>query len=148
MNPPDDVLRQLLTGASTIAIVGLSEKPDRDSNGIARYFQSHGYRIVPINPAVAEILGERSYATLTEIPPEVRVDLAVVFRRPDAVPAIVDEAIGRGIPAVWMQLGIAHPESAAKARARGLLVVEDACAMTAHRRLQVPPKRPEARHGG
>jgi len=138
MAPSDDELRGILTRARTVAVVGLSEKPERDSNEVARYLQAQGYRIVPVNPAVPEVLGERSYASLSAVPPEVSVDLAVIFRRSDAVPAIVDEAIARRIPAVWMQLGVAHPEAAAKARAHGIAVVEDTCSMVTHRRLGIP----------
>ncbi len=148
MSLPDELLRDVLASARTVAVVGLSEKPDRDSNEVARYLQGQGYRIVPVNPAVAEVLGERSYPTLAAIPSEVRVDLAVVFRRSDAIPAIVDEAIARRIPAVWMQLGISHPEAAARGRARGMTVVEDTCAMTVHRRLRLPPKPREDARGG
>jgi uncharacterized protein len=141
MNPSDEELRRILADARTIAVVGLSEKPERDSNEVARYLQAQGYRIVPVNPAVPEVLGERAYPSLATIPPEVRVDLAVLFRRSEAVPPIVDEAIARGIPAVWMQLGIENPAAAEKARARGLAVVQNACAMVTHRRLSVPPVR-------
>jgi uncharacterized protein len=139
--PSDEELRALLSGARTLAIVGLSEKTDRDSNEVARYLQASGYRIVPVNPAVPEVLGERSYPSLAAIPPEQSIDMAVIFRRSDAVPPIVDEAIARGIPAVWMQLGVENAPAAAKARAHGLAVVENTCTMATHRRLRVPPRR-------
>jgi len=139
MPSADDELRGILSTSRTIAVVGLSENPERDSNEVARYLQSQGYRIVPVNPALRAVLGEPAYPSLTAIPPEVRVDLAVVFRRSEAVPAVVDDAMARGIPAVWMQLGVRHPAAAAKARARGVQVVEDTCSMAAHRRLRIPP---------
>ncbi|HTT16892.1 MAG TPA: CoA-binding protein [Thermoplasmata archaeon] len=137
MNPPDDELRRLLTGARTLAVIGLSDKPERDSNEVARYLRSQGYRIVPVNPALPEVLGERSYPSLAAIPPDVRVDIAVVFRKSEAVPPIVDEAIARRVPVLWMQLGVEHPEAAARARSRGVVVVENLCTMATHRRLQL-----------
>jgi uncharacterized protein len=139
MAPSDDELRRILSTSRTIAVVGLSDKPERDSNEVARYLRSQGYRIVPVNPALPEVLGERSYPSLAAIPADVRVDLAVVFRRSEAVPPIVDEAIARGIPAVWMQLGVESPVAAQNARAHGLTVVENTCSMVAHRRLKLPP---------
>jgi hypothetical protein len=142
MAPTDEELRSILTKTSTIAVVGLSEKPDRDSNEVARYLRSQGYAIVPVNPALPEVLGLRSYPSLTAIPADVRVDLAVIFRRSEAVPPVVDQAIARGIPAVWMQLGVQNPEAAKRARAHGLAVVEDTCSMAAHRRLKLPPVAP------
>ncbi|MCI4343850.1 MAG: CoA-binding protein [Thermoplasmata archaeon] len=141
MNPPDNVLREVLERARTVAIVGLSDKPARDSNQIARYLQAEGYRIVPVNPLLREVLGESSYASVAAIPPEVRVDLVDIFRRSEEVPPIVDEAIARGVPAIWMQLGVASPEAAARGRAAGATVVEDLCIMTQHRRLHVGPVR-------
>jgi uncharacterized protein len=139
MGSNDEQLRSILTGARTIAVVGLSEKPERDSNEVARYLRSQGYTIVPVNPSVAEVLGERSYPSLAAIPPAVRVDLVVIFRRSEAVPPIVDEAIARGVPAVWMQLGVEHPAAARTARAHGVVVVENTCSMVAHRRLGIAP---------
>jgi len=139
MAPTDEELRRILSSASTIAVVGLSEKPERDSNEVARYLRSQGYRIIPVNPAVPEVLGERSYPSIAAIPPEIRIDLAVIFRRGEAVPSIVDEAIERRIPAVWMQLGVQNAEATTKARAHGITVVENACSMATHRRLDLPP---------
>ncbi len=139
MPPTDADLRELLTNARTIAVVGLSDKPERDSNEVARYLRSQGYRIVPVNPTVAEVLGERSYPSLAAVPTDVRVDIADVFRRSDQVPPVVDDAIARHVPVVWMQLGVEHPASAAKARAAGATVVEDLCIMVQHRRLRIPP---------
>jgi hypothetical protein len=136
MTATDAELREVLGTARTIAVVGLSDKPDRDSNEVARYLQSQGYRIVPVNPMLAEVLGEKSYPSLTAIPPEVKVDIVDVFRRSDQVPPIVDEAIARGDRVVWMQLGVEHPAAAAKARSAGLTVFENLCIMVQHRRLK------------
>ncbi|MCI4364931.1 MAG: CoA-binding protein [Thermoplasmata archaeon] len=139
MHPTDDEIRRVLTSARTIAIVGLSDKPDRDSNEIARYLRTQGYTVLPVNPMVPEILGETSYPSLTAIPPDRRVDVVDVFRRSDQVPPLVDEAIARGVPVVWMQLGVSSPEATARGRAHGLTVFEDLCIMTQHRRLRIGP---------
>jgi uncharacterized protein len=139
MNPPDEVLRQILDRARTIAVVGLSDKPERDSNEIARYLQGQGYRIVPVNPMLSEVLGEPAYPTVGAIPSEVRVDVVDIFRRPEQVPPIVEEAVARGVPVVWMQSGISNPEASARGRAAGATVVEDLCIMVQHRRLHIPP---------
>jgi uncharacterized protein len=136
--PSDETLRRLLTEASTIAVVGLSDKPERDSNEVARYLQAQGYRIVPVNPGVPEVLGERSYPSLSAIPPGVVIDLVDIFRRSDQVPPIVDEALARKVPAIWMQLGVEHPEAAARARAQGALVLENECIRVEHQRLGIP----------
>ncbi len=139
MPSTDAELARILREARTVAVVGLSEKPERDSNEVARYLAAQGYTVIPVNPAVAEVLGRRSYPSLAAIPPELHVDLAVIFRRSEAVPAIVDEAIARNLPAVWMQLGVEHAEAARKARAHGLAVVENTCSMQVHRRLGLAP---------
>lgn len=144
MNPSEEVLRAALGRARTIAIVGLSDKPERDSNEVARYLQGHGYRVVPVNPLVKEVLGERSYPSLAAIPPDVPVDLVDVFRRSEEVPAIVDEAVARKVPVVWMQLGVSNGGAAVRGRAAGLTVVEDLCVMREHRRMGIrsPGPRP------
>ena len=142
--PSDAELREVLSRARTVAIVGLSEKPDRDSNEVARYLRSQGYRVVPVNPMVPEILGERSYPSLSAIPREVRVDIADVFRRSDQVPAIAQEALRRGIKVVWMQLGVDSPEAASIVRDAGGIAVENLCIMGQHRRLGLAPLRPAA----
>ena len=142
MDPPTDAtLRDVLGRARTIAVVGLSDKPDRDSNEVARYLQSQGYRIVPVNPMLPEVLGEKAYPSLASIPPDVAVDIVDVFRRSDQVPPVVDEAIARRDKVVWMQLGVENAEAAAKARAAGLTVFENLCIMVQHRRLRasLPP---------
>lgn len=132
-NASNDEIRRLLTGAKTIAVVGLSEDPSRDSHRIAAYLQEQGYRVIPVNPKVGEVLGEKAYPDLASVP--VPIDIVDVFRRVDAIPAIVDEAIAAGAKAVWMQLGLAHNASAEKARAAGLSVVMNKCIMVEHRHL-------------
>ena len=139
MSDPDDAMRQVLGRARTIAVVGLSDKPERDSNEVARYLKAQGYRVVPVNPMVPEVLGERSYPTITAIPKEVEIDLVDIFRRSDQVPPVVDESLARGIPTIWMQLGVEHAEAAAKARSAGATVFENLCIMVQHRRLHLPP---------
>jgi uncharacterized protein len=138
MASTDAEMREILSQARTIAVVGLSDKPERDSNEVARYLKSVGYRIVPVNPTLSEVLGEKAYPSLAAIPPEVRVDIVDVFRRSDQVPPTVDEAIARHDKVVWMQLGVEHAEAAAKARAAGLTVFENLCIMVQHRRLLGP----------
>jgi predicted CoA-binding protein len=139
MNPPEDVRRGIIARARTIAIVGLSDKPTRDSNEAGRYLQGQGYRIVPVNPLVTEVLGERSYPSVAAIPAGVPVDVVDIYRRPEEVPAIMDDSIGRKVPVVWMQLGISNPEAADRGRAAGLTVVEDLCLMSQHRRMGIGP---------
>lgn len=131
-----ETIRHLLKTSQTIAVVGLSPKPHRESFSVAKAMQSLGYRIVPINPLVSgqggRILGETAYASLTEAAQHTRIDLVNIFRNSDDVPPVVDEAIAIGAPAVWMQIGIAHAEATAKAEAAGLWVVENACLKTEH----------------
>ena len=141
MASDDDRVREILTRAETIAVVGLSDKPERDSNEVARYLQAVGYRIVPVNPTVPDVLGERSYPGLTAIPPEVRIDIVDVFRRSDQVVPVVAEAIARRVPTVWLQLGVANAEAEALARNAPVAYFENRCLMVDHRRLRIPPKR-------
>ena len=129
--PGDPELRSILGSARTIAVVGLSSKPHRPSHGVARYLQQQGYRIIPVNPSETEVLGEKAYRTLDEVP--VEVDVVNIFRRSEFVPPIVDAAIRIGAKAVWMQEDIVHEEAAAKARAAGLYVVMDRCILKEHR---------------
>ncbi|MGA8276339.1 MAG: CoA-binding protein [Thermoplasmata archaeon] len=139
MNPPEDVLRRALSEARTVAVVGLSDKPERDSNQVARYLRGQGYRVVPVNPVLSEVLGERSYPRIAAIPPDLPVDVVDIFRRSEEVPAIMDEAIARKVPVVWMQLGISNEEAATSGRQAGLVVVENSCLMTQHRRMGIRP---------
>jgi predicted CoA-binding protein len=124
---------QLLKSAKTIAVVGLSSRRTRPSYGVAQYLQSAGYRIIPVNPAETEVLGEKACATLDEIPEP--VDIVDIFRKPEFVPDIVDAAIRIGAKCVWMQEGITHEEAAKKARAAGLEVVMDRCILKEHRQM-------------
>jgi uncharacterized protein len=142
MPPSDAEVRDVLTRARTIAIVGLSEKPERDSNEVARYLQSKGYRIIPVNPSVPEILGEKSYPSVSAIPKEIRVDIVDVFRRSEAVPAIALEAIRRGVKVLWMQLGVDNADASSHVREAGGIAFENLCIMTQHRRLGIPAVRP------
>lgn len=134
MEPTLDNLCRILAAAKTIAVVGLSNKPDRPSNGIAAYLKAQGYRIIPVNPTIQEALGERAYTSLREIPE--RVDVVQIFRRSADVPPIVDDAIAIRASVVWMQEGIVHEEAAARAQAAGLTVVMDRCMRATHRVLR------------
>lgn len=129
----DQDLKSILLTAKTIAIVGLSDKPDRDSYRVAEYLQAQGYRIIPVNPAVASVLGEKSYASVAEIPQP--VDVVDIFRKPDAVGPIVAEAIAARAQVVWMQLGVVNETAASAAEAAGLQVVMDRCMKVEHQRL-------------
>jgi len=140
MGVPDEQVREILAKARTIAVVGLSEKVERDSNEVARYLQSQGYRVVPVNPALTEVLGERAYPSVSAIPSDVRLDIVDIFRRSDQVPPIVMEAIERRVPTIWMQLGVEHEGAAATARAEGAVVLENRCIMQDHRRLRIPSR--------
>jgi uncharacterized protein len=124
---------ELLRTSKTIAVVGLSSNRFRPSYGVAEYMQQAGYRIVPVNPAETEVLGEKCYASLAAVP--VEIDIVDVFRRSEFVPAIVDEAIAVGARAVWMQEGVLHEEAAERARQAGLFVVMDRCILKDHSRL-------------
>jgi predicted CoA-binding protein len=133
-NASEREIDEILASAKIIAVVGLSDKPDRESHMVAHYLHAHGYLIIPVNPAVAEVLGERSYPDLASIPPEFAIDVVDIFRKPEFIPALVDAAIARGARAVWMQLGLAHNAAAQKARAAGLGVVMDRCMKVEHAR--------------
>ena len=125
-------IKSILEESKTVAVVGLSPNEERDSHRVAKYLQSRGYRIIPVNPSADEILGERSYPDLASIPEP--IDVVDVFRRSEAVPEIVEEAIKVGARTVWMQIGVIHEEAAARAREAGLQVVMDRCMMVEHRR--------------
>ena len=128
----DDKILELLKKVKTIAVVGLSDDPFKPSYGVSEYMQSRGYRIVPVNPTVSDVLGERAYPTLTEAAKATQIDLVDVFRRPDAVPAIVDEVLALGISALWLQETVVHEEAARKAREAGVFVVMDKCILKEH----------------
>jgi predicted CoA-binding protein len=129
-----DPIGDLLRKAKTIAVVGLSNKPLRPSHGVALYMQQQGYRIIPVNPNIQSVLGEKAYPSLKDVPE--RVDLVDIFRRPESVPEVVDQAIALQIPAVWMQEDVIHEQAAAKARQAGIFVVMDRCILKEHRARQ------------
>ena len=137
-NPSDPELKQLLTDATTIAMVGASSNPDKASHGIMRKLQSVGYRVIPVNPRETEILGERSYPSLIDVPE--RIDIVDVFRRAEDTPGIADEAVTIGARALWLQTGIVNDDAAARAKAGGLTVVMDACIGATHSLLRVAHK--------
>jgi predicted CoA-binding protein len=124
-NPPADEIKALLQGVKTIAVVGLSPKPDRPSYGVSRAMQRFGYRIVPVRPAVSEVLGEKAYAKLADIP--FPVDLVNVFREASAIPGLVEESLAIHAPAIWIQEGIVNESAAEAARTAGMVVVMDRC---------------------
>lgn len=126
-------IENLLRNSKTIAVVGLSNKRMRPSYGVSEYMQRQGYRIIPVNPTETDVLGEKAYARLEDIPEP--VDIVNVFRRSEFVPPVVDSAIRIGAKAVWLQEGIVHDDAADKARAAGLEVVQDRCILKDHRRL-------------
>ena len=121
---------EILKTSKTIAIVGLSSNKFRPSYGVAKYLQAAGYRIIPVNPQETDVLGQKSYARLEDVPE--KIDAVDIFRRPEYVPDIVDSAIRLGVRAVWMQEGVINPEAAEKARQAGLLVVMDHCMLKEH----------------
>ena len=126
-----DPIYELLSRARTIAVVGLSDSPLRPSHGVSAYLQSQGYAIIPVNPQITEALGERSYPSLLEVPR--KIDLVDVFRRPEYVDEIVDQAIQLKIPAIWLQEDVINERAAEKARKAGMLVVVDRCILKEHR---------------
>jgi predicted CoA-binding protein len=124
-NPSPEDITALLRRVKTIAVVGLSPKPDRPSFAVSQAMQRFGYRIVPVRPALEQVLGETAYARLADIP--FPVDLVNVFREAAAIPGVVEEALAIATPAIWIQEGIVHEEAAEQARAAGLTVVMDRC---------------------
>src|SRR5213080_3250957 len=127
-----DTILELLKKYKTIAVVGLSSNPMRPSYGVTEYMQCAGYRIIPVNPNETEVLGEKSYARLEDVPE--KIDIVNVFRRAEEVPPVVESAIRVGAKAVWMQLGVENEQAAEKARAAGLVVIEDACILVEHKK--------------
>jgi uncharacterized protein len=121
----------LLRNSKTIAVVGLSDDPMRPSHGVSAYMQSHGYRIVPVNPQVTISLGEKAYASLLDVP--MKIDIVNIFRRPEFVEEIVDQAIQLKVPAIWMQEDVVHEKAAQKARQAGIFVVMNHCILKEHR---------------
>jgi len=133
----DKELTQLLTEAKNIAVVGLSSKPSRASFGVARFLQRQGYRIIPVNPAETEVLGERAYARIADVPDA--IDIVDVFRRSEAVPDVLEDALSKKPRCFWMQEGVVHEEAARRAAAAGIPVVMDRCILKEIARL-LPPR--------
>jgi predicted CoA-binding protein len=131
-------ITELLNTAKTIAVVGLTDSPLRPSYGVSHYMRSEGYRIIPVNPNIAEWEGEKAYASLLDVP--AKIDIVNVFRRPSAVPGVVDQAIQIKAPVVWMQEGVIHEAAAEKARQAGIFVVMDVCILKEHRKRQLTAK--------
>ena len=129
--PEADPIRDLLQRSKTIVVVGLSDSPMRPSHGVSAYMQSHGYRIIPVNPSISEALGEKSYPSLLEVPE--KIDIVNIFRRSEFVEEIVDQAIQLKIPAVWMQEGVINHKAAEKAEKAGIFVLMDICILKEHR---------------
>jgi predicted CoA-binding protein len=127
-----DPILEILKNHKTIAVVGLSSNPLRPSHGVTEYVQDAGYRIIPVNPNETEVLGEKSYARLEDVPE--KIEIVDVFRRAEEVAGVVESAIRVGAKVVWMQLGVENDAAAEKARAAGLVVVEDACILIEHRK--------------
>lgn len=126
-----DPIASLLKRSRTIAVVGLSNSPLRPSHGVAAYMQTQGYQIIPVNPHIDEALGEQSYASLLDVPGT--IDIVNIFRRPEFVPEVVEQAIQLKVPAIWMQEGVVHEPAAARARQAGIFVVMDQCILQEHR---------------
>ncbi len=138
VNPTDDALRTLLTTATTIAMVGASANPEKPSHGIMKRMLAAGYRVIPVNPKETEVLGEKAYASLADIP--VPVDIVDVFRRSEDTPGIADEAVAIGAKTLWLQLGVTSEDAATRATAGGLTVIMDTCIGATHMALGIPTK--------
>ena len=123
----------MLANSKTIAVIGLSDDPGKPSHYVSAYMQQHGYKIYPVNPSIPEVLGEKSYASLSDLP--IKPDIVDVFRLPKFIPAIVDEMLELGLPNLWVQQGIINLEAAVRAEAGGIHVVMDRCIMVEHRYL-------------
>jgi hypothetical protein len=132
-NPDDDAVRELLKSVRTIAVVGLSPQPARPSYRVAQAMQRYGFRIVPVRPLVDEVLAEKAYASLADIP--FQIDLVDVFRAAEHLPAIVEQCLALHLPAIWIQEGIVHEAAAQRAQAGGMTVVMDRCLLTDYVRL-------------
>jgi hypothetical protein len=126
-----DLIHELLSRVKTIAVVGLSDSPLRPSHGVSAYIQAQGYRIIPVNPEITEALGEKAYPSLLDVPE--KIDLVDVFRRPEYVDEIVEQAIQLKIPAIWLQEEVINERAAEKARKAGMFVVMDRCILKEHR---------------
>ena len=131
----NDPIYELLSRAKTIAVVGLSDNPMRPSHGVSAYMQAQGYRIIPVNPQIAEALGEKSYASLLDLPADLskQIDVVDVFRRPEFVDEIVEQAIRLKLPAIWLQEDVINERAVERARKAGMFVVMDRCILKEHR---------------
>jgi uncharacterized protein len=129
--PNSDPILELLSRAKTIAVVGLSDSPLRPSYGVSAYMQAQGYKIIPVNPTISEALGEKSYTSLLEVPE--KIDIVNVFRRPEFVNEIVEQAIQLKVPAIWMQEEVVNEAAAAQARKSGIFVAMDLCILKEHK---------------
>jgi predicted CoA-binding protein len=130
-SPQPDPIADLLKRSKTIAVVGLSNSPLRPSHGVSAYMQMNGYRIIPVNPKIKEALGENAYATLLDVPE--KVDIVNIFRRPEFVEEVVDQAIRLKVPAIWMQEEVINQKAADKARQAGIFVIMDSCILKEHK---------------
>ena len=139
MNEPERIRRALET-AETVAVVGCSPNPSRASHAITRFLMEQGYRVVPVNPHHASVLGQAAYPSLAAVPASVRVDIVDVFRRSEAVAEVAEEAIARNVPFVFLQLGVVDAASAARLEAAGIGVAMDRCILVEHERLGIAPK--------
>jgi len=126
-----DEIADLLKHAKNIAVVGLSDSPLRPSHGVAAYMQTQGYRIIPVNPEIEDALGEKAFRSLLDV--KEKIDIVNIFRRPEFVPDVVNQAIQLKVPAIWMQEGVVHQDAAEKARRAGIFVVMDHCILKEHR---------------
>jgi len=138
-NPPDEQLRTLLTEARTIAMVGASSSPDKPSHGIMKKMLAAGYHVIPVNPRETEVLGQKAFASLRDIPE--KVDIVDVFRRAEDTPPIADDAVAIGAKAIWLQSGISNDDTAARAQKGGIMAIMDACIGVEHSLLRIPPKK-------
>jgi predicted CoA-binding protein len=138
-NPSDEQLRTLLTEARTIAMVGASSSPDKPSHGIMKKMLAAGYRVIPVNPRETEVLGQKAFASLRDIPE--KIDIVDVFRRAEDTPPIADDAVAIGARAIWLQSGISNDETARRAQAGGIMAIMDACIGVEHALLRIPPKK-------
>ncbi len=133
INPPDDVLRRILTESKTIAIVGASSNPDKPSHGVMKHLLAAGYRVIPVNPKETEILGQPAVASLADI--DEPIDIVDVFRKSEDTPGIADEAVAAGARVLWLQLGVEHEEAARRAGHAGLTVIMNKCIKATHKAL-------------
>ena len=130
-SPPPDAIADLLKRSKTIAVVGLSNRPLRPSHGVSAYMQTNGYHIIPVNPEIKGALGEKAYPSLLDVPE--KIDIVNIFRRPQFVEQVVDQAIQLKVPAIWMQEEVINQKAAEKARKAGIFVIMDRCILKEHR---------------